>query len=105
MPLRVYLDTSVFSAYYDEAVSDRRTQTEEFWERRTEFEVSLRFWLEKNWSKRLIQPEEPRFLAYWKAYRSTRFRRKCVIWRPDTSRLEGLPQSCTMMPCTSLRQF
>jgi predicted nucleic acid-binding protein len=40
MPLRVYLDTSVFSAYYDEAVSDRRTQTEEFWERRTEFEVS-----------------------------------------------------------------
>ena len=40
MPLRVYLDTSVFSAYYDEAVSDRRTQTEDFWKRRSEFELS-----------------------------------------------------------------
>lgn len=40
MALRVYLDTSVFSAYYDEAVSDRRTQTEDFWKRRSEFELS-----------------------------------------------------------------
>lgn len=40
MPLRVYLDTSVFSAYFDEAVSDRRTQTEDFWKGRSEFELS-----------------------------------------------------------------
>lgn len=40
MPLRVYLDTSVFSAYFDEAVSDRQTQTEDFWNRRSEFELS-----------------------------------------------------------------
>jgi predicted nucleic acid-binding protein len=40
MPLRVYLDTSVFSAYYDDAISDRRTQTEDFWKRRSEFELS-----------------------------------------------------------------
>lgn len=40
MPLRVYLDTSVFSAYFDEALSDRQTQTEDFWKRRSEFELS-----------------------------------------------------------------
>lgn len=40
MPLRLYLDTSVFSAYFDEAVSDRQTQTEDFWKRRSEFELS-----------------------------------------------------------------
>jgi len=40
MSLRVYLDTSVFSAYFDEAVSDRQTQTEDFWKRRSEFELS-----------------------------------------------------------------
>jgi len=40
MPLRVYLDTSVFSAYFDESVSDRQTQTEDFWKRRSEFELS-----------------------------------------------------------------
>jgi hypothetical protein len=40
MALRVYLDTSVFSAYYDEAISDRRTQTEDFWRRRSDFDLS-----------------------------------------------------------------
>lgn len=40
MALRVYLDTSVFSAYYDEAISDRRAQTEDFWRRRSDFELS-----------------------------------------------------------------
>lgn len=40
MALRVYLDTSVFSAYHDEAVRDRQIQTEEFWARRNQFEVS-----------------------------------------------------------------
>lgn len=40
MKLRVYLDTSVFSAYYDEAVTDRRIQTEEFWAQRNLFELA-----------------------------------------------------------------
>ena len=40
MPLRVYLDTSVFSAHFDDALSDRQTQTEDFWNRRSEFELS-----------------------------------------------------------------
>lgn len=40
MKLRVYLDTSVFSALYDERVTDRRIQTQEFWERRGHFELS-----------------------------------------------------------------
>ena len=40
MVLRIYLDTSVFSAYYDEKATDRRMQTEEFWARRSQFAVS-----------------------------------------------------------------
>jgi hypothetical protein len=40
MKLRVYLDTSVFSAYYDDAVTDRRSQTEEFWTRRDLFDLA-----------------------------------------------------------------
>jgi predicted nucleic acid-binding protein len=40
MALRVYLDTSVFSAYYDDATPDRRVQTEEFWARKSQFEIS-----------------------------------------------------------------
>jgi len=40
MKLRIYLDTSVFSAYYDERSPDRRAQTEEFWERVTAYEAS-----------------------------------------------------------------
>ena len=37
--LRVFLDTSVFSAYHDDRVPDRRAHTERFWERRKEFEL------------------------------------------------------------------
>lgn len=40
MKLRVYLDTSVFSAYYDYRLMDRQNLTEEFWKRLNEFEVS-----------------------------------------------------------------
>jgi predicted nucleic acid-binding protein len=40
MVSRVYLDTSVFSAHYDEEAPDRRIQTEEFWARRSQFAVS-----------------------------------------------------------------
>jgi hypothetical protein len=34
MKLKLYLDTSVFSAYLDDRAPDRRAQTVEFWERR-----------------------------------------------------------------------
>jgi hypothetical protein len=40
MKLRVYLDTSVFSAYYDDRAPDRQVQTEEFWVRLAEFEAA-----------------------------------------------------------------
>lgn len=40
MRLRVYLDTSVFSAYLDDAAPDRRDATREFWDRFPEFEVA-----------------------------------------------------------------
>ena len=38
--LRVYLDTSVFSAYFDDRVRDRQAATEEFWQRLGDFEIS-----------------------------------------------------------------
>ena len=40
MKLRVYLDTSVFSAYFDDRVTDRQAETELFWKRLNEYEVS-----------------------------------------------------------------
>lgn len=40
MKLRIYLDTSIFSAYYDYRAPDRRSQTEEFWARIAAFEAS-----------------------------------------------------------------
>ncbi|MBC6476700.1 MAG: PIN domain-containing protein [Hormoscilla sp. GUM202] len=40
MKLKVYLDTSVFSAYYDDNVKERQTQTHEFWSRLSEFDVA-----------------------------------------------------------------
>ncbi len=40
MKLRIYLDTSIFSAYYDERSPDRQTQTVDFWERVTAYEAS-----------------------------------------------------------------
>ena len=39
MKLKIYLDTSVFSACFDERSPDRKAQTEEFWERITTFEA------------------------------------------------------------------
>ncbi|MFQ6006795.1 MAG: PIN domain-containing protein [Woeseia sp.] len=38
--LRVYLDTSVLSAYYDDRAPDRQAQTEEFWKRLGDFEAA-----------------------------------------------------------------
>lgn len=40
MKLRIYLDTSIFSAFFDDRAPDRQTQTEEFWARITAFEAS-----------------------------------------------------------------
>ena len=40
MKLHVYLDTSVFSAYLDSRVTDRRRETAEFWARRREFDLA-----------------------------------------------------------------
>ena len=40
MKLRVYLDTSVFSALYDDRVTERRGETEEFWERKGQWEMA-----------------------------------------------------------------
>lgn len=40
MKLRIYLDTSIFSAYYDDRSPDRQTQTAEFWERVTAYDAS-----------------------------------------------------------------
>lgn len=41
LKLRIYLDTSVFCAYYDERVTDRQAETEEFWKRINQFEISI----------------------------------------------------------------
>jgi predicted nucleic acid-binding protein len=40
MKLRVYLDTSIFSAVLDHRVPERQRQTEDFFQRIAEFEVS-----------------------------------------------------------------
>lgn len=40
MKLRLYFDTSVFSAYYDDRVTARQGETEMFWARLGEFEVA-----------------------------------------------------------------
>ena len=39
MKLKMYLDTSVFSAYFDDRAQDRRAQTVEFWERLAAFDA------------------------------------------------------------------
>ncbi|MBI4802109.1 MAG: PIN domain-containing protein [Elusimicrobia bacterium] len=40
MKLRVYFDTSVFCAYYDERVTDRQMETEELWKRLQDFDAA-----------------------------------------------------------------
>src|SRR3989338_5500302 len=40
MKLRIYLDTSVFSALYDDRISDRQLETREFWGKANSFEIS-----------------------------------------------------------------
>ncbi|MBI4515970.1 MAG: PIN domain-containing protein [Deltaproteobacteria bacterium] len=40
MKPRVYLDTSVFSAYYDRRLPERQRQTREFWLRRAGFDLA-----------------------------------------------------------------
>jgi hypothetical protein len=40
LKLRIYFDPSVFSAYDDDRLTDRRYQTEEFWVRLDAFEAA-----------------------------------------------------------------
>ncbi len=40
MKLRVYLDTSVISALFDDSVPDRWTLTREFWSRKDNYDIS-----------------------------------------------------------------
>jgi predicted nucleic acid-binding protein len=40
MKLRLYVDTSVFSAFFDERAPDRRTLTEEFWKTLSSYDSS-----------------------------------------------------------------
>lgn len=40
MKLQVYLDTSVFSAYFDSRTTDRQRETEAFWARRADFDLA-----------------------------------------------------------------
>jgi len=40
MALRVYLDTSVFSAYADDRLPERQRETREFWSRRRAFQLA-----------------------------------------------------------------
>ena len=40
MKLRVYLDTSVISAYFDDRAPDRMAETRAFWSKLPQFEVS-----------------------------------------------------------------
>lgn len=40
MKVKIYLDTSVFSAYHDDAVKERQALTIDFWNRRGDFELS-----------------------------------------------------------------
>ena len=40
MKLRIYLDTSVFSAYCDDRVPERQSETAQFWERLGEFDAA-----------------------------------------------------------------
>ena len=40
MKLRIYLDTSVFSAYYDERAPQRQAETVDFWPRLDEYEAA-----------------------------------------------------------------
>ncbi len=42
--LRIYLDTSVLSAYHDDQWPDRMRLTREFWERQHEFDASTSVW-------------------------------------------------------------
>ncbi len=41
MKLRIYLDTSVISAYVDDRLPERKRATIDFWERLQEYEVAI----------------------------------------------------------------
>jgi hypothetical protein len=49
MKLKLYLDTSVFSAYFDDRAPDRQAQTVEFWERLPDFDACTSQLAREDW--------------------------------------------------------
>lgn len=69
MKLRVYLDTSVFSAYHDSHQSDRQTLTVDFWTRLPEFEVSTSEAAREELSKTKDLDKRKQFLELLNAFK------------------------------------
>lgn len=61
MKLKIYLDTSIFSAYLDDRAPDRRTLTEEFWARIVAFEASSSELAREELARRGKRGREPFF--------------------------------------------
>ena len=80
MKLRVYLDTSVFSAYHDNQQSDRQVLTVEFWNRLPEFEVSTSEAAREELSKTRDLDKKQKFLELLNTFK---------IY-PITQEMEGL---------------
>lgn len=103
MRLRVYLDTSVFSAYLDERVPDRRAETAEFWARLAHFEAATS---EVCREEMLATPDPARrgellgLLNEVQVFEvSDEMRRRADTSRPASSR-----RSCATTRCISPRQ-
>jgi hypothetical protein len=75
MNLHIYLDTSVFSAYYDERAVERQQQTEEFRARRNEFEV-IASELAREELAQTLDPTRPNF-SKGSTYAVLRLRKNC----------------------------
>ena len=41
MKLKIYMDTSVFSAFFDDRAPDRKTLTEQFWENSSVYDIAI----------------------------------------------------------------
>ncbi len=76
MKLKVYLDTSVFSAYFDDRAPDRRAQTVEFWERISPLMHVRRNSREQSLKKRPILIAGSGFSDYWMTSRCTALLRR-----------------------------
>ena len=102
--LRIYLDTSVFSAYFDHRVTDRQIETEEFWRRLNQFEVSTSELAQQELEQTPDSDQKKKFQTLLDE----------VTVFPITDEMERLAQAylkanvftpvCTMMPCMLLRR-